>query len=47
MGLITATLGATSGVLSDQWKEYFYCEALPDNVLVRKGKKSYKKVSLA
>ena len=39
MGLIKAALGATTGVLSDQWKEYFYCEALPANVLVAKGKK--------
>lgn len=39
MGLIHAALGAATGVLSDQWKEYFYCEALPDNVLAVKGKK--------
>lgn len=37
MGLIRAALGATVGTLSDQWKEYFYCEALPANVLVAKG----------
>ena len=29
MGLIKAALGATGGVLADQWKEYFYCEAIP------------------
>ena len=39
MGLVYAALGAATGVLSDQWKEYFYCEALPDNVLAAKGKK--------
>ena len=39
MGLISAALGAASGVLADQWKEYFYCEALPDTVLVTKGRK--------
>ena len=39
MGLIKAALGAASGVLSDQWKEYFYCEALPSNVMAVKGKK--------
>ena len=27
MGLIKAALGAAGGVLADQWKEYFYCEA--------------------
>ena len=39
MGLIKATLGATKGVLADQWREYFYCDSLPNNVLVSKGKK--------
>ena len=39
MGLIHAALGAVGGVLADQWKEYFYCEALPENVLVVKGQK--------
>ncbi len=39
MGLIKAALGAAGGVLGDQWKEYFYCEALPENVLATKGRK--------
>ncbi len=39
MGLVYAALGTATGVLSDQWKEYFYCEALPDNVLAAKGRK--------
>ena len=39
MGLISAALGAAGGVMADQWKEYFYCEALPENVIVTKGKK--------
>jgi len=39
MGLIAAALGAATGVLSDQWKEYFYCDALPNNVLAVKGRK--------
>ena len=39
MGLIKAAFGAASGVLADQWKDYFYCEALPENVLAVKGKK--------
>lgn len=39
MGLIHAALGSASGVLADQWKEYFYCEALSNNVLAAKGKK--------
>ena len=39
MGLIKAALGAASGVMADQWKEYFYCEALPANVLAVKGQK--------
>ena len=39
MGLIKAGMGAISGVLADQWKEFFYCDSLPDDVLVRKGQK--------
>ncbi|MDO4543693.1 MAG: SPFH domain-containing protein [Clostridia bacterium] len=39
MGLIKAIGGAIGGVLADQWKEYFYCEALSENVLVTKGQK--------
>ena len=39
MGLIKAAFGATGGVLADQWKEYFYCEAISADVLVVKGRK--------
>ena len=39
MGLIKAGIGAVGGVLADQWKEFFYCDALPADVLVRKGSK--------
>ena len=39
MGLIKAGIGAIGGVLADQWKEFFYCDALPNDVLVRKGEK--------
>ena len=39
MGLIKAALGAAGGVMADQWKEYFYCDSLADNVLVAKGQK--------
>ena len=39
MGLIKAAFGATGGVLADQWKEYFYCEAIPANVIAIKGQK--------
>ena len=39
MGLIRAGLGAASGVMADQWKEFFYCEALDQNTLVAKGHK--------
>ncbi|MBQ6183175.1 MAG: SPFH domain-containing protein [Clostridia bacterium] len=37
MGLIKAVLGAAGGFLADQWREYFYCEALDANTLVTKG----------
>ena len=39
MGLVKAALGAASGVMGDQWKEYFYCNALPAEVLAVKGQK--------
>ena len=39
MGLIKAALGSVGGVMADQWQEYFYCEALPENVLAVKGQK--------
>lgn len=42
MGLIRAGLAAAGGTLADQWKEFFYCEALEKEVLVRRG---YKKTS--
>ena len=42
MGLIKAIAGAAGGVMADQWKEYFYCEAMPANILATKG---YKKVT--
>ena len=37
MGLLKAGVGALTGVLEDQWREYFYCEALSSDVLVTKG----------
>lgn len=39
MGLIKAAVKSATGVLGDQWKEYFYCEALPADVLAAKGVK--------
>lgn len=39
MGLIKAIGGAAGGVLADQWKEYFYCDALSADVLCAKGVK--------
>lgn len=39
MGLIKAAFGAFGGQLSDQWREYFYCDSLEDGVIVTKGVK--------
>lgn len=39
MGLIKAGIGALGGTLADQWKEFFYCDALDNNVLMKKGSK--------
>lgn len=40
MGLIKAAAAAAGGVFADEWKEYFKCDSLPSNVLMRKGRKS-------
>ncbi|MCM1314077.1 MAG: SPFH domain-containing protein [Muribaculaceae bacterium] len=39
MGLIQAALVAAGSAFGDTWKEFFYCDALPADVLVVKGKK--------
>lgn len=39
MGLIKAGIGAAGGVLADQWKDFFYCESMDKDVLVKKGSK--------
>lgn len=39
MGLIKAAIGAVGGTLADQWKDYYYCDAINENVLVVKGQK--------
>ena len=39
MGLVKAAVSAASGVMADQWKEYFYCDSLPAEVLAVKGQK--------
>ena len=43
MGLITAAGASISSVLGDQWKEYFYCSEMDNDVLVRKGQRSHGK----
>ena len=39
MGLISATAAAVKGVLADQWKEYFYCDAMDTDLLMVRGEK--------
>ncbi|MCI6061686.1 MAG: SPFH domain-containing protein [Dorea sp.] len=39
MRLPQAVVGAATGTAADQWKEYFYCDALSADVLVAKGQK--------
>lgn len=39
MGLIKAIKSAAGAVMADQWREYFYCDALDNDILVRKGRK--------
>lgn len=39
MGLIKAGIGALGGTMADQWKEFFYCDAMEKDVMVTKGRK--------
>ena len=39
MGFVKAAVSAASGVLADQWKEFFVCDALPAEVLAIRGEK--------
>ena len=37
MGLLKAGIGSLGGTLADQWKEFFYCDALDKDTLVVRG----------
>lgn len=39
MGLIRAAKDAIESMLADQWRDYFYCTALPGDILVKKGQR--------
>ncbi len=39
MGLIKAAVSSFNSVMADQWKEFFYCDSLPPDVLAIKGRK--------
>ncbi len=39
MGLMKAAKDAISTMMADQWREYFYCDSLSNDVLVVKGQK--------
>ncbi|MBR3316517.1 MAG: SPFH domain-containing protein [Atopobiaceae bacterium] len=43
MGLISAAVGAARGALKDTWRDYFYCDSLPADVLMTKGTKRQKR----
>ena len=45
MGLIQAALASATTVLGDQWRDYFYCDAMKPEVLVTKGVKRVGKKS--
>ena len=39
MGLIKAGMGALGGTLADQWKVFFYCDSIDNDLLMVKGQK--------
>lgn len=39
MGLIRAAAQSVKGIFADQWREYFYCDAMDADVLLTKGMK--------
>ncbi len=45
MGLLRAGIGAAASALSDQWRDYFYCDSLSADVLMTKGQRRAKKGS--
>ena len=39
MGLLKAAKDAIGGLMADQWREYFYCDSLSNDILAVKGQK--------
>ena len=42
-GIGQAIIGAGSAMIADQWKEFFYCDTIPNDTFVVKGQKQVKK----
>ncbi|MDE5737868.1 MAG: SPFH domain-containing protein [Oscillospiraceae bacterium] len=45
MGILRAVATAFNSTLADQWKEFFYCDAMPSDVLVMRGQKKISRKS--
>ena len=41
MGLIQAALTSVNSTLANQWKEFIYADAIPEDVLMIRGRKRY------
>lgn len=39
MGLIKAAISSVGGTFADQWKEFIYCDSIPNDVLAVRGRK--------
>ena len=39
MGIIRAAVSSAMDVAGEQWKEFFYCDSLPENILLVRGRK--------
>ena len=45
MGLVKAVLGSALGSIYDQWKEFIYCDSIPNEVLLTKGRRRVDAIS--
>ena len=45
MGLLKAAVGSAAGIMSEQWKDFYYCNSLENNILAARSRKNISKRS--